>query len=70
MDFGRTMELSLRLQHRHEDGSWGSLEPRTPHDPADHDPERGWGQGTTYACTVCDEEVHVSTADDPAEPRT
>ena len=39
MDYGRVSELSLRLQHRHSDGTWGSLEPRSPHDPADLDRE-------------------------------
>jgi hypothetical protein len=70
MDFGRISELSLRLQHRHEDGTWGTLEPRSHHDPAAHDPEREWMTGEVYACTTCDEEVHVSTVEDPTNPRT
>lgn len=70
MDYGRVSELSLRLQHRHTDGTWGSLEPRSHHDAADHDPERKWGSGEIYACTTCDEEVHVDTVEVPANPRT
>ena len=34
MDIARTAELTLRLQHRHSDGSWSPLEPRSPHDAA------------------------------------
>jgi hypothetical protein len=71
MDFGRVNELSLRLQHRHSDGTWGALEPRASHhDSAAHDPERDWATGTIYACTTCDEEVHVATIEDPADPPT
>jgi hypothetical protein len=70
MDYGRMSELTLRLQHRHSDGSWGSFEPKpSHHDPADHDPEREWASGTIYVCRVCDEEIHVSTVDDPGDPR-
>ena len=45
MDYGRLSELTLRVQHRHNDGSWGTLdpEPSAAHDPADLDPERGLG---------------------------
>jgi hypothetical protein len=70
MDFGRIAELTLRVQHRHEDGSWGSLEPEPPHhDPASHDQEREWGKGTLYRCKSCGEEVLVSQVDDPGTPR-
>jgi len=69
MDFARTVGLSLKLQHRHSDGTWGSLEPRSHHDAADHDPEREWASGVIYACTTCDEEVRVETVEDPANPR-
>jgi hypothetical protein len=70
MDFGRIAELTLRLQHRHDDGSVGIFEPApSHHDPAAHDQERDWGTGTLYRCTTCDEEVLVSTVDDPAGPR-
>lgn len=70
MDFGRVNEMTLQLQHRHSDGTWSALEPRSHHDAADHDPEREWAAGTIYVCRTCDEEVHVATAEDPANPRT
>ncbi|MFL5675589.1 MAG: hypothetical protein ACJ779_11320 [Chloroflexota bacterium] len=71
MDFGRTAELALRIQHRHSDGTWGQLEPRSHHDSADHDPERGWSSGATiYVCKTCDEEVMVEPLDDPGNPRS
>ena len=69
MDFGRTAELALRIQHRHSNGTWGDLEPRSHHDVADHDPEKEWAEGTIYVCKVCDEAVHVETLDDPSNPR-
>ena len=70
MDFGRISELSLRIQHRHTDGTWGDLEPSDEHhDPAEHDPEQEWGTGTLYLCKACGEGVVVSTADDPTDPR-
>ena len=70
MDYGRIAELTLRVKHRHEDGSWGTLEPSpSHHDPAAHDPERDWGTGTLYICKACGEEVIVSTVEDPAEQR-
>ena len=56
MDFGRISELSLRIQHRHTDGTWGDLEPSDEHhDPAEHDPEQEWGTGTLYLCKACGE---------------
>ena len=62
----RINELSLRLHHRHDDGTWGEFEPRpSHHDPADHDPERGWAEGVIYKCTTCDEEVSVSVEEPP-----
>ena len=69
MDLVRTSELALRLQHRHSDGSWSPLEPRSPHDSADVDAERSWGTGRIYVCTACGEEVLVEPAADPeSEP--
>lgn len=59
----------LTLNHRHEDGSWGRLEPRpTHHDPADHDPERDWSKGQLYVCATCDEEVMVQSGDIQDQP--
>ena len=71
MDYGRMSELTLRVRHRHSDGTWGSLEPvPSHHDPAAHDPERDWGSGSIFRCKTCDEEVHIQTLDDPANPRS
>lgn len=65
----QSAEVMLRLKHLHGDGTWGTLAPkRAHHDPADHDPERDWAQGRIYACTSCDEQVMVSTADED-EPK-
>jgi hypothetical protein len=60
------IELDLRVQHRHTDGSWGTFEPREPHSPSQVDQERDWGQGRIYACTTCDERVRITPVD--AEP--
>jgi len=60
--YGRITEASLRLEHRHSDGTWGSFEP-LQHDASAHDPERDWAKGKiVYSCTSCDELVRV---DDP-----
>ena len=68
MDF-RIAELSLRIRHPHDDGTWGEFEPRpSHHDPADHDPERAWANGVIYKCTTCDEEVSL-TVEDPGPVR-
>ena len=51
----------LRMQHRHDDGSWGTLEPRPAHhSPSEHDPEGEWANHVIYACTTCDELVRVA----------
>ncbi len=60
--FNQLAEMSLRLEHRHSDGSWYEFE-RTHHDPADHDPERQWANGEIYTCKACDEQVRVRTPD-------
>ena len=69
MDYGRANELMLSLRHRHNDGSWSSLEPRTTHDPSTSDPEREWSRGTIYECRACQEQVVVEPIEDPANPR-
>ena len=57
----RLAELDLRMQHRHNDGTWSTLERRPDHhDAADHDPERDWARGQVYVCTTCDEEVRIA----------
>jgi hypothetical protein len=66
------LEAALRLEHRHNDGSWSTLEPRpSHHDPAEHDPERDWAHGRIYVCSSCNEEVRVTdraSEGDPAKP--
>jgi hypothetical protein len=60
VDFSRLGEALIRLDHRHSDGTWGTLEQRQEHhDPAAHDPEAGWGGGDLFVCTSCDEQVRV-----------
>jgi hypothetical protein len=61
------LAAAIRLEHRHSDGSWSPLQ-RSHHDPADHDPERGWSKGHIYKCTTCDEEVRVVPSDDEPGP--
>jgi hypothetical protein len=56
----RSILTTYRVEHRHRDGSWGEMvEDRTHHDPAEHDPERGWRDGRRFQCTSCDESVMV-----------
>jgi hypothetical protein len=62
------MELDLRMQHQHADGSWGTLVSREPHSPSELDPERGWADGRLYACTTCDELVRVKPGDEEPPP--
>lgn len=65
--YGRMAELSLELEHRHSDGSWGTFE-RAHHDPAAHDPEREWLTGQVYSCTTCDELVRIKRSNDEPDP--
>ncbi len=61
MDLIGRADLQLRMQHRHDDGTWATLEPRpSHHSPAEHDPEREWADGVIYACTTCDELVRIA----------
>jgi hypothetical protein len=60
MYYGQIAEMQLRIEHRHDDGSWAEmLEDESPHDPAAHDPERSWGRRRLFRCTRCDETVLV-----------
>jgi hypothetical protein len=59
--------MTVRLQHRHGDGSWSDLRPRDVHDPAETDPERSWASGRLYVCTTCDEQVRIAP-DEPGHP--
>jgi hypothetical protein len=61
MDLSRVADLNLTFEHRHDDGTLGTFEPKpSHHSPSDHDPERDWATGTIYKCTTCDEEIIVS----------
>lgn len=56
----RAYELDLQLHHRHADGSWAELEAVPAHDdPAQHDPERGWGHAQLFRCRTCEETLTV-----------
>ena len=58
----RYIEL-LRLEHRHNDGSWGRLDPEpSHHSAAQHDPERRWSKGRIFRCASFDEPVRVEVA--------
>jgi hypothetical protein len=66
--YGRIAEMTMRLEHRHGDGSWNKFE-RVPHDAAEYDPERDWAKGETlYLCTRCDEIVRVTTDQEAGGP--
>ena len=68
IDRGTFTLAQLRLQHHHADGSWFDLAPEpVHHDPAAHDPERDWSEGTIYRCD-CGEEVRVVVPEDANEP--
>ena len=63
----RSILTTFEVEHRHGDGSLGVMVERRPHhDPADHDPERGWGLRRIFRCTTCDEEVSI-VAGEPEE---
>ena len=63
----RSILTTYRLEHSHRDGSWGEMvEDRTHHDPADHDPERGWGRARVFRCSSCDESVSIKTGEPDA----
>ena len=67
MLYGRIVEESLRIEHRHGDGSVGVFEP-APHDAAAHDPERNWAAGhIVYACASCDEQIRVGREGGPGK---
>jgi hypothetical protein len=69
MDLARSAEFQLRLQHRHNDGSWSELEPAEDHDPAARDPEQHWGASKLFVCRACDEQVMVEAPAETATPR-
>jgi hypothetical protein len=54
-----------RLEHRHTDGSWASMEEqRSHHDAADHDMERGWTRRRIFKCATCEETATVVPGDE------
>jgi hypothetical protein len=64
MYYGRIAEMQLRIEHRHDDGSWAQmLEDESPHDPAAHDPERSWGR-RLFRCTRCAETVLIGSEEE------
>ena len=69
MDQARIGEAQYRLTHRHADGSWGEMiEMPLQHDPAAHDPERGWSHGRRYTCSTCDDTVVIAPSDADGKP--
>ena len=69
VDQVRASALLLSVEHRHGD-EWVRLEPSSPHDVAQSDPERTWGSGgRIYACPVCDEQVRVDMDRDERTPQ-
>ena len=66
MDQTRIVEMALRIEHQHTDGSWGEMieDHRTQLSPVDHDPERTWGSHRIFRCTSCDDAVTIVPADD------
>jgi hypothetical protein len=63
----RMIELTYRMQHRHDDGSWQEMTPDRPHhDPSEHDPERPSSRYHIFRCTVCDEVVTMMRGDGSA----
>ena len=50
----RIQQLQYRIEHEHGDGSWGAMiEQPAHHDPAAHDPERGWALHRIFRCSTC-----------------
>jgi hypothetical protein len=69
MDQTRIEEAQYRLEHRHDDGTWGRMvEQPVHHDSAQHDPERAWGIKRLFRCTRCDETVLIAPDEDPPPP--
>jgi hypothetical protein len=60
MDQARIIEMALRIEHRHGDGTWGEFqEDRSHHSSTDHDPERSWGFRRIFRCTSCGDSLTV-----------
>jgi hypothetical protein len=61
--YSQLLAHSMRVEHRHSDGSWGGLEPSPAHDAAESDPERGWPASRIYPCTTGREQVRISMSE-------
>ena len=57
----------LKVEHRHADGSWVTMEPQEVLDPAEVDPERDWNRGHVYVCPRCAESVRITAPVDEDE---
>jgi hypothetical protein len=69
MDQARLAEIALRIEHRHDDGTWGEMrEHRGHHAPSDHDPERGWNLRRIFRCTSCSESLTVVPGEEGGPP--
>jgi hypothetical protein len=67
----RFIQSDLRIQHRHDDGSWGDMIEERPHeDAAEHDIERAWATGRIFRCSSCADAITVvpTGAEDPGQP--
>ena len=65
--YGPLSEIMLRVQHRHADGTWATLEPQPEaNDPAQVDPEQEWQRGHIYICRSCQEQVRVAVEEKPS----
>ena len=70
MDNVRLFEAEYRIQHRHNDGTWGDMEEEDTsarHDPAQSDPERRWGVDRIFRCKSCEQQVTIVHDDRPAD---
>ena len=71
MDQARIVEMALRIEHEHHDGTWGEMaEDRRHHESADHDPERSWGIRRIFRCTSCDEAATLIPGEESSQPIT
>jgi hypothetical protein len=70
VDQARIVEMALRIEHQHSDGTWGEMieDHRPHHSPANHDPERRWGFHRIFRCTSCDEAVTIASGDEGEPP--
>ncbi len=57
----------LKVEHRHADGSWVTMEPQEVRDPAEVDPEREWNRGHVFVCPRCEESVRITPPADQPE---